>query len=95
MVAFIIILIVVGFIAGLVARLLVPGKDPLGFIGTTLLGIAGSFIGGFIWQLIQYHKIVTTSLRPVSIIGSIIGAILLLIILRVTGLEPGHRRKSG
>lgn len=40
--------IVFGFIAGLLARMIMPGKDPGGFIITTLLGIAGAFVGGFV-----------------------------------------------
>ncbi|MCA9024681.1 MAG: GlsB/YeaQ/YmgE family stress response membrane protein [Planctomycetaceae bacterium] len=43
--------IVFGFIVGLLGRLLVPGRQPLGFIGTTLLGIAGSFAGGYLGSL--------------------------------------------
>jgi uncharacterized membrane protein YeaQ/YmgE (transglycosylase-associated protein family) len=93
MLAFIIILIVIGFVVGAIARLLVPGRDPIGFIGTTLLGIVGSFVGGFLWELVQFHTIETTHFRAVGLIGSIIGAIVLLLILRMTGLERGHRRR--
>ncbi|MGB6457171.1 MAG: GlsB/YeaQ/YmgE family stress response membrane protein [Streptosporangiaceae bacterium] len=93
MVAFIIILIVIGFIVGLIARALVPGRDSIGFIGTTLLGIVGSFVGGFLWELVEYHTIETSQFRGVGIIGSIIGAIVVLLILRMTGVERGHRRR--
>jgi len=48
MVTYIIILIVIGLIAGAIARLLVPGRDSIGLLGTILLGIVGSFLGGFI-----------------------------------------------
>jgi uncharacterized membrane protein YeaQ/YmgE (transglycosylase-associated protein family) len=47
MIAFIIVLLIVGFIVGAIARLLMPGRDPLGILGTIALGIAGSFVGGF------------------------------------------------
>jgi uncharacterized membrane protein YeaQ/YmgE (transglycosylase-associated protein family) len=93
MVTFIIILILVGLIAGAVARLLVPGRDPIGILGTILLGIVGSFVGGFIWNLIQYHRLVTHKFHLVGIIGSILGAIVVLLVLRMTGLERGHRRR--
>ena len=93
MVTFIIILIVIGFIVGLIARALVPGRDSIGFIGTTLLGIVGSFVGGFLWELVEYHTIETSHFRAVGIIGSIIGAIVVLLILRMTGAERGHRRR--
>ncbi len=93
MIVFIIVLIIVGFIAGLIARALLPGRDSLGFIGTIVLGIVGSFIGGFLQNLIQYHHVSIHSFHLVGIIGSIIGAFVLLLLLRLTGLEPGHGRR--
>ena len=94
MVAFIILLIVIGLIVGLIARLLVPGRDNIGIIGTILLGIVGSFVGGFLWEFVEFHKIETHHFRTVGIFGSIIGAIVVLLLLRVSGLERGHRRRS-
>jgi uncharacterized membrane protein YeaQ/YmgE (transglycosylase-associated protein family) len=91
MVTFIIVLIVVGLIAGFVARLLVPGRDPIGLLGTILLGIVGSFVGGFLWYLIEFHRI-PHKFHTSGIIGSILGAILLLVILRLTGAERGRSR---
>jgi uncharacterized membrane protein YeaQ/YmgE (transglycosylase-associated protein family) len=93
MVTYIIILLVIGLIAGAVARLLVPGRDPIGFFGTILLGVVGSFVGGFIWNLIEYHRFAPHKFHTVGIIGSILGAILVLIIVRLTGSERGHRRR--
>ncbi len=93
MLTFIIILIIVGFVVGAVARLLVPGRDNIGFIGTTLLGIVGSFVGGFLWELVEYHTIETSHFRGVGIIGSIIGAVVVLLILRLTGMERGRGRR--
>lgn len=92
MVTFIIVLIVVGLIAGAVARLLVPGRDPIGILGTIVLGIVGSFLGGFLWNLIQYHKLETHKFHTAGIIGSIIGAIILLVLLRLFGAERGRTR---
>jgi uncharacterized membrane protein YeaQ/YmgE (transglycosylase-associated protein family) len=92
MLTYIIVLILIGLLAGAVARLLVPGRDPIGIIGTILLGIAGSFLGGFIWDLIEYGRLETHKFHPAGIIGSIIGAIILLIIMRIAGLERGRRR---
>ena len=92
MVAFIIILIIIGLIAGAVARLLVPGRDPIGLIGTILLGIVGSFIGGFLENIIQFHRLAIHRIHATGILGSIIGAIILLIILRITGAERGRYR---
>jgi uncharacterized membrane protein YeaQ/YmgE (transglycosylase-associated protein family) len=93
MVEFIIILIVIGLIAGLIARLLVPGRDSIGLLGTILLGIVGSFVGGFLWELVEYHTIETHHFRAMGILGSIVGAIIVLLLLRVTGLEPNRGRR--
>ena len=93
MVAFVIILIVVGLFVGLIARLLVPGRDNIGLLGTILLGIVGSFVGGFLWELVEYHHLETHHFRMVGIIGSIIGATVVLLLLRVLGLERGRSRR--
>jgi len=93
MVAFIIILLIFGVIAGAVARLLVPGRDRIGLLGTIALGVVGSFIGGFLQNLIFYHTLSISRLHPAGIIGSIIGAIVLLLILRMSGHERGRSRR--
>ena len=92
MVVFIIMLLIVGFIVGAIARLLMPGRDSIGILGTIVLGIVGSFVGGFLQNLIEYHSLSVHSFHTVGLIGSIIGAWVLLLLLRLTGLEPGHRR---
>ncbi len=93
MILFIIVLLIVGFIAGAIARLLLPGRDPIGIAGTIVLGIVGSFVGGFLQNLIQYHTVSVHSFHATGIIGSVIGALVLLLLLRLTGLEPGRRRR--
>ncbi|MGZ4603007.1 MAG: GlsB/YeaQ/YmgE family stress response membrane protein, partial [Kineosporiaceae bacterium] len=55
MVWFIISMIVVGLIAGFIARAIVPGPDPMGIWATILLGIVGSFIGGFLGYVLFHH----------------------------------------
>ena len=92
MLEFIIILILIGLLAGAVARLVVPGRDPMGILATIVLGIVGSFVGGFIWNLIRYHRLAPHKFHLVGILGSILGAILVLVILRLTGMEKGRRR---
>ena len=92
MVTFIITLLIVGFIVGAIARLLMPGRDPIGILGTIVLGVVGSFVGGFLQNLIDYHSLSVHSFHLVGLIGSIIGAWVLLLLLRLTGLEPGRRR---
>lgn len=70
--------IVMGFLAGLVARAIMPGRQAMGWIATTLLGIAGSFAGGFLASVIWGGgwRVVSTS----SFIGSVVGAVVLLAI---------------
>ena len=72
MVTFIVVLIVVGLIVGLIARLLVPGRDNIGLLGTIILGIVGSFVGGFLWELVEYHTIETSHFRAVGIMSGIL-----------------------
>ena len=95
MLAFIVVLIIVGLIVGLIARLLVPGRDDIGLLGTILLGIVGSFVGGFLQRLVEGDGIEVHHFQASGIIGSIIGAIVILLILRVTGMERGHGRSRG
>jgi uncharacterized membrane protein YeaQ/YmgE (transglycosylase-associated protein family) len=90
MLTYIIVLIIIGLIAGALARLLVPGRDRMGILGTILLGIVGSFVGGFLWNLVEYGHL--TPIHSVGILGSIVGAIIVLLIMRMTGLERGRRR---
>jgi|SRR5580700_10437140 uncharacterized membrane protein YeaQ/YmgE (transglycosylase-associated protein family) len=92
MLAFIIVLLIIGLIAGAIARLLVPGRDPIGVLGTILLGVAGSFIGGFVSTLVEYHTLSVNAFHATGIIWSIVGAIILLVLLRLTGMERGRGR---
>ena len=92
MIGFIIGLLIVGLIVGAIARLLMPGRDPLGILGTIVLGVAGSFVGGFLLNLVQYHSLSVHGFHTAGLIGSVIGAWVLLLLLRLTRLEPGRRR---
>ena len=82
MIGFIITLIVIGAIAGFIARAVVPGRDPMGIGGTILLGIVGSFVGGFLGRLLFGKDAGDGFLQPSGIIGSIIGAIVALLVYR-------------
>jgi uncharacterized membrane protein YeaQ/YmgE (transglycosylase-associated protein family) len=70
--------IVVGFLAGLIARALMPGKQSMGLGMTTLLGIVGSFVGGFFSSLFSHRPV--SLFNTSGIIGSIIGALIVLAI---------------
>ena len=78
--------VVVGLIAGALARLIVPGKQDLSIPMTILLGIVGSFVGGFLGFLLFGKDSADGLLQPAGIIGSVIGAIIALLIWnRVSG----------
>lgn len=68
--------IIIGFIAGLLARALKPGHDKLGFLWTIVLGVAGSFLAKYIGQALGWYKEGETA----GFIASVIGAIILLVI---------------
>lgn len=71
-------MIIIGFVIGLVARALMPGRDPAGFIMTVVLGIVGSVIAGFLGQALGLY----TSGEPAGLLASVIGAMLVLFIYR-------------
>ena len=71
-------LIIVGLIAGFIARAVIPGKQSIGILMTIVLGIVGSFVGGFLGFLLFGVDPNGGFLQPSGIIGSIIGAIIVL-----------------
>jgi uncharacterized membrane protein YeaQ/YmgE (transglycosylase-associated protein family) len=71
--------ILVGLVVGAIAKLLMPGKDPGGFIVTILLGIAGAFIATYLGQAVGWYK----AGQPAGWIMSIVGAIILLLLYRL------------
>ena len=86
MLGLLITIIVVGLIAGLLARLVVPGKQNLSIPMTIIIGIIGSFVGGFLGYLFFRADDSDGFLQPAGLIGSIIGAIIVLLIwIRVGG----------
>ncbi len=84
MVGFVISLLVIGIVAGFLARLLVPGRDPMSFLGTLVLGVLGSFVGGFLGWALFGHDLSQGAIQPSGIVGSVIGAVLLLLLYRAT-----------
>jgi uncharacterized membrane protein YeaQ/YmgE (transglycosylase-associated protein family) len=72
--------LIVGLVAGGLARLIMPGKDAMSLLSTLLLGIAGSIVGGLVsWAI---WGVETEGFRPGGLLLSLIGAILLLLVWR-------------
>ncbi|MEO7166088.1 MAG: GlsB/YeaQ/YmgE family stress response membrane protein [Chthoniobacterales bacterium] len=77
--------LIIGLVVGVIAKLLMPGKDPGGCIITILIGIAGAFVAGYLGRFLGWYR----EGQPAGLIASIIGAMLLLLIYR---LIAGKRR---
>jgi len=92
MLGFIVAMIIIGAIAGFLARLLVPGRDPMGIGATILLGVVGSFIGGFLGWAIFGKDLNEGALQPSGIIGSVIGAVIALLIYNAVTHRSGRSR---
>ena len=71
--------IIIGLLAGIVAKFLMPGRDPGGFIITILLGIAGAFVATFLGQALGWYE----AGEGAGFIGAVVGAIIVLIIYRM------------
>ncbi len=82
MLGFILYLIIIGLIAGFLARAIVPGNDSMSVMGTIVLGIVGSFVGGFIGWAIFGNDFDEGALQASGVIGSVVGAILALLVYR-------------
>ena len=81
--------IVIGLVAGLIARAVIPGRQNMGLIATTLLGIVGSFIGGMIGSAFSRSRNFW-DLEPSGLILSILGAIAVLLIYGAVTKKTGH-----
>jgi uncharacterized membrane protein YeaQ/YmgE (transglycosylase-associated protein family) len=90
MIGFILYLVIIGLIAGFIARALVPGPDPMSVGGTILLGIVGSFIGGFLGYVLTHHDAADGAFQASGIIGSIVGAMIALVVYRAVTARRHH-----
>jgi uncharacterized membrane protein YeaQ/YmgE (transglycosylase-associated protein family) len=90
---FVIAMIVIGIVAGYVARLLVPGRDSLSFLQTVVLGIVGSFVGGFLGYVLFGKDINEGAFQASGFLGAIIGAVIVLVLYHAAN-NGGRRRGS-
>lgn len=74
----ILLFLVFGLVVGLIARALTPGRQGMGWVMTMVLGVAGSFVGGFLASLITHNRVL--DFHTSGLIGSVIGSIVLLVI---------------
>ena len=72
--------IVFGLVVGIIAKFLMPGRDPGGFVITALIGIVGAVVGGFVGRMLGLYK----EGDPVGFVMAVIGAIILLAVYRFT-----------
>ncbi len=71
--------IIIGFIAGIIAKFLMPGRDPGGFIITTLLGIVGALVATWLGQAIGWYR----AGEGAGLIGAVVGAVIVLAVYRM------------
>jgi uncharacterized membrane protein YeaQ/YmgE (transglycosylase-associated protein family) len=90
MIGFLLFLLVIGVVAGFLARLLVPGPDPMSVWQTILLGIVGSFIGGLIGYLLFHKDGEDGAFQASGLIGSVVGAVIALLIWRAVQRRGAH-----
>jgi uncharacterized membrane protein YeaQ/YmgE (transglycosylase-associated protein family) len=80
--------LIIGLIAGVIAKFLMPGRDPGGCIITMLLGVAGAFVATYLGQAVGWYQ----AGEGAGFIGAVVGAIILLAVYRAMG-SPGQSRE--
>jgi uncharacterized membrane protein YeaQ/YmgE (transglycosylase-associated protein family) len=78
--------IIVGLVAGLIARAIIPGRQSMGLVATALLGMVGSLLGGLVGSLITGRGL---DMHPTGLLFSVVGAVVLLLLM---GMAKGGRR---
>jgi uncharacterized membrane protein YeaQ/YmgE (transglycosylase-associated protein family) len=91
MLGFLLYLLLIGIVAGFLARALVPGRDTMTFWQTVALGVVGSFVGGFLGWLLFGTDFDDGALQASGIIGSIVGAVLALLAWNAMTDRSGRR----
>lgn len=77
-------MLIIGLVVGLIARAIVPGKQSMGWIATTVLGVAGAYVGGTLGSVVfPPHKFTVTPPVNHSFLGALVGAVILVVIYRL------------
>ncbi|MFJ7061144.1 GlsB/YeaQ/YmgE family stress response membrane protein [Streptomyces griseobrunneus] len=84
--------IILGLLAGVIAKILLPGRDPGGIIGTTIIGVAGAFVGGWLSSQFLDRPISTDFYDTATWIAAIAGSLVLLILYRLLFGNSRERR---
>lgn len=94
MFGFIVVMLIIGVIAGYLGRLLVPGPNPMSVAATIVLGIVGSFVGGFLGYVLFDKDIEDGALQASGIVGAVIGTVIVLVLYNAMGRgrTSGRRR---
>jgi uncharacterized membrane protein YeaQ/YmgE (transglycosylase-associated protein family) len=79
----VILFLLFGLVAGLIARAILPGRQSMGLLATTVVGCVGSLIGGFIGNLLSGRELF--DLHAAGLIGSVLGALLVLVVIGASG----------
>ena len=82
--------LMIGLIAGALARAVVPGDDSMGIVGTIVLGLVGSLVGGFLGWALFGRDAADGAFQTAGLIGSFIGAVIALLVWR----QIGHNRPN-
>jgi len=78
--------IIFGLVVGIIAKLLMPGRDPGGFVMTAVIGIVGGLLGGYLGRAIGWYR----EGDPVGFVMAVIGAIILLVLYRAVARRPAR-----
>ena len=91
MLRFALYLLIIGIVAGFLARMLVPGRDAMSTGQTIILGVIGSFVGGFLGWVLFGEDFAEGGLQASGLIGSVVGAIIALLVWRAISGRRGVR----
>ena len=90
MIGFVVGMIIIGLIAGFIARALVPGRDAMSVGATIVLGIIGSFIGGLLADVFFHNDAQDKGVHTTGLVGSVVGAVVALVVYRAMNRRRVH-----